>query len=151
MVKQLAKQPVNMDVALATLSALDIKLEIGISSSSLANSFQHGCSQGRASQIGVQNHSGGVDDRAQRKSQREVNLLLHRVGDPGESKLNPGCIQPGSSDFGAQAVEHGTGRVSHRRLAFGGHEGCQPGAAQQLIDRGKFAVKLGLVSDGHWE
>ena len=77
-----------MDVALAAVSGLDIELEIRISGSGISNMLQCGGRERRASQVGVQDHAGGVDDRTQRVSQRLPNLALDCIRDSREGEVD---------------------------------------------------------------
>ena len=64
--------------------------------------FQRGCRQRGAPQIGVQDDSGGVDDRTQRVSQRLPNLALDGVRDSGESEIDGGGVQLRGCNLRAQ-------------------------------------------------
>ena len=110
---------------------------------------QCGRCYGRSPEIGVQDDSGCVDHRTQRVTQRLPDLALDRAGDPGESKVHAGGIQPGSGYFGSQACQHSACRIRDRSLAIAGNDRGQLLALQQLIHRRKLAVKIGFGSNRH--
>ncbi len=121
-IQQLAEQPVHMHVALAALPGFDIELQIRISRRSLANVFQSGSRQRGASQVGVEDHAGRIDDCTQRVAQRLAGLACDRVRDSGEGEINGGGVQSSSGNLGTQAREYGAGGVGHGGVAFAGND-----------------------------
>ena len=68
-----------MHVTLATVSGLDIEFQVRISGSGVSNMLQRGGCEGRASEVGMKDHAGGIDDGTQRVSERLPNLSLDSV------------------------------------------------------------------------
>ena len=68
--QQLFEQAINVDVALAPFSGIDIELQIAVAGGSFADVLERGFTQRRASEIGMQNDTGGIDDRPQRVAER---------------------------------------------------------------------------------
>ena len=58
-----------MDVALATLAGFNVELEIGVTGCGFCNVLQRRAGKGSTPEIGVENHSSSIDDRAQRIGQ----------------------------------------------------------------------------------
>ena len=73
-----------MRVALAPLAAGKIEFQIRVTARNLGNVLQRSFAEGRASQIGVQNDSGGVDDWAQRIGEPALNEKKHVFRYPGD-------------------------------------------------------------------
>ncbi len=80
--EELLEQPVNVDVALPALAGRQIEFEIGIGARRGADVIERSGSQRRASQIGVQDHAGGVDHAAAANSSAtgEVDARPLRTG-----------------------------------------------------------------------
>ena len=148
-IQQLAEQSVHVHVALAALPGFDIELQIRISRGSVANVFQSGSCQRGASQVGVEDDAGRIDDRTQRVAQRLPDLARDRVRDSREGEVNGGRIQSPRRNLGAQTGQYGASGVGNGGVAFAGNDRGQSGAVQQLIDGRKLAVKLGFRSCWH--
>ena len=88
LIEQLCKQPLKVDIPLAALSSSNIKFQIRIATGNLMDALQRRCSQRRPAQVGVQNDSGSVDYRLQRKFQRAVQFTGNGFCKPGKRKLH---------------------------------------------------------------
>ena len=77
--------------------------------------FQRGSRQRGASQVGVEDHAGRIDDRTQRVTQRLANLACDCVRDSGEGEINGGRVQSRGRNLGAQAAVRRGRRRSRRR------------------------------------
>src|SRR5438309_10333685 len=66
-----------MNIALSAFPRLEIEFEIRITARRRANMIEGLASQRRASEIGVQNYAGGINDRQQRVAQRLSELAFN--------------------------------------------------------------------------
>ena len=147
--QQLAKQTVDVDVALTTLAGCEIELQIGIAGSGLANVIQGVLRQRSASEIGVQDHAGGVDHRTQRVTQRLPQAPLDRIRQPGDRELHSLRVQPASSDFVSQPRQHRASRVGESNVTLPGSQSSAFRLAEQLVHRRQLAIEIRLGSSFH--
>ena len=87
LMQQLAKQAINVDIALASLPGVEIELQIGICRGSLSHMLQRGSRQRGASQVGVKDDSGCIDDRTKRVTRRLPHLALDRSRNSGKGQV----------------------------------------------------------------
>ncbi len=81
--EQFLKKAVNVDVSLAAFAGLEIELKVGVGKSRLANVVEGSGGEWRASEIGVEDDAGRVDDGAQRVAERLAKLALDGGGEAG--------------------------------------------------------------------
>src|SRR5260370_10076507 len=102
-----------MRIAFPTLAVLDVELKAGITAGNLAHALQRSISQGRASQIGMQDDPRGIDDRAQRRLQALAQLALDRLRNSLHRDFNtPGIEMPGR-DFSAQTRKNAARAIGY--------------------------------------
>ena len=85
--EKLLEQAIHMDVALPALAGCEVEFEIGIGARRGADVIERTRSQRRASEIGVQDHAGGVDERPQRVTQRLAELAFDCCGQAAEREI----------------------------------------------------------------
>src|SRR5271166_5513843 len=100
-----------MDVALPALSRRQIKFEIGINAGRGADLIQGVSSKWSASQVGVQNHTGGVDQRQQRVTHRLPQLTFDSREEAAKGELQRFLVKLGiaslaAGDFLAKPRQH---------------------------------------------
>src|SRR5690242_19719033 len=78
--EQFLKQPVNVNVALPSLAGVEIEFQVGIYGSGLADMIERLSGERRASQVRMQYHTGGIDDRFERMRQRAAQFSKNRIG-----------------------------------------------------------------------
>ena len=78
-VKQAAKQSVDVDIPLASFAGVDVEFQVGKASGGFADVRQRGFSQRSSAKIRVQDDAGRVDHRPQRMPERPAKRLLDGV------------------------------------------------------------------------
>ena len=71
-----------------------------------------------ASQIGVEDYTGGVDDFLERIAERPSQLALNGFGNALNGKLGSTFVEVACADCLAQAIENGADRVSSSGAAL---------------------------------
>ena len=112
--QKLAEQAINMNIAFATSTGFDIELEIRVTASGLTNVGQRRSRQRRASEVGVENDSCCVYDRAQGIARGLMHPAFHLALKSGKSQVDAILVEQASSNFLTQECQHGTCRVGHR-------------------------------------
>ena len=106
-----AKQAIDMDVALAANSSLNVEFEVGEPSGNFRGMSKRGFGKGSAPQIRVQNNAGCIDDWAQGMPKRLANVFFDGFAQSPDRESQCGLLQQSGSNFFPQASEHGAGRV----------------------------------------
>ena len=75
-----------MNVALAARAGLEIKFKIRKASGSFLNVAQRSLGQRSATEIRVQDHAGGIDDRAQRMAERLPKMVFEGAAQSVQGK-----------------------------------------------------------------
>src|SRR5208282_1313785 len=94
-----------MHVAFSALASCQIEFEIGIGARSGTYMVERGGSQRRATEVRVQDHSRGIDERQQGVTQRLAKLAFHGCSQPAECQLQGLLVHFAVADFLAQAAE----------------------------------------------
>ena len=76
-VQQFGEQAIDVNVTLAALASREIEFQVRVALRNFGSMFQRSWLSGSASEVGVQDDAGRVDDRAQRVSERLLQLLLY--------------------------------------------------------------------------
>src|SRR5690348_9664813 len=118
--KQTLEESLHMDIAFAALSRVEVKFQIGIARRDADEVLEGIAREGRASQIGMEDYAGGVDDFLERMPERAPQFALNCFGNAVDGKLRSVFLEAARGDFLAQAIENGADRVSssHAALAF---------------------------------
>jgi hypothetical protein len=96
-----------MDVALAALSGRQIELEIGIGARRGAQMIKRLNCQRSASEIGVQDYPGGIDQRPQRIGERVAELALDYGREIADGKGQGWFVEFSTRDLRAQTRQDG--------------------------------------------
>jgi len=118
LVEQACGQPLDVHVALAALAGGDIELQIAVNAGDFADAFERGFGQRRASQVGVQDYSRGIDHRTQRGRERLPQPALDCSRQSTDREFDARSIKTAGSDLLAQGLEHFAGGLGHRGTAF---------------------------------
>ena len=111
--------------------------------------FQRRPAERRASQVGVQDDAGRVDDRAQRVGQRLSQPLLHRPRQLIEPRPDLRLVELARGDVGAQLFQHRACGRDGRAAAFALNQGLDRRIAQQFVERRQQAEQGGLAHSFH--
>src|SRR5262249_45075262 len=144
-VRSRREEPPQGDVALAASARRNVELQVRVTARNFTDAPYGGFWQRRAAEIGVQNYTGGINDRAERKRHGCAQAAGNRVRQARQGKLHVlGADQTARGNLFAQLGQHGADRICQRRLAFPGKQRREFRRAEQVVDRGKKAVEIGF-------
>ena len=84
--QQALKQAFDVDIALAAGAGGEIEFEIAVGGGGLADVIDCGFAERSSAQVGVQDYSGGIDERAKGIFRTIDELLFDGIGQTGESE-----------------------------------------------------------------
>ena len=126
-----------MTQAAAALATFKVIFQRAVARADLDHGVNGGFGEGRAAQVGVQNHAGGVDDAAQAKAEflRELRGGVFEQGGAGRQRCVAGadgraCLLQGC----AQGLQRGRAAVLRAERLAGGV--CQQGIDRRQIAQG---------------
>jgi hypothetical protein len=157
--QELQEQAVDMDVALPALAGGEVEFEISIGARRGAEVIERTRSQRRASEIGVQDHAGGVDERPQRVTQRLAELAFDCRGQAAEREIQRFLAYLGAwdltvsdstaGDFLAKVREHEADTFGDGGMTLTFDQRLYVGLAEKFVRRRQFLKQSGLVCGGH--
>ncbi len=107
-----------MDIALASFSRSKIKFQIGITGRDVDEMLERFAREWRASQIGMKNYAGCINNFPERIAKRASQLALDRFGNAIYGKLGSIFVEAAFADFPSKAIENGADRVSSSGAAL---------------------------------
>ena len=142
--QQLAEQAVHVDIALAPLAGLDIELQVRITRGGFADVFQRGRRQRRAPQIGVQDHSGGVDYGGKRITATACTFALGLHSRSPRAQIAGRQRQDGlrQSRLRKRRQNRANGVRQQPRGLPAASSGANSARCDKLIDGGNLAVQV---------
>src|ERR1700733_1484206 len=147
--KQLTKQPVNVNIALPAFSHLKIQFQIRVSRSRLANVVERRGRNWRASKIRMQNYACSVDDRPKRMAKVLPQFTFNRGRKPGERDIQRVLVQTISGNFPAQALDDAANALGDGRMTFARDERPQFWLLEKFVGRRKLLKKRRLGRAWH--
>ena len=121
-------------VALPALAGAQVEFQVGVAGGKIKDLPGSFDAQGRASQVGVQHHAGGVDDRLQRCAQPFTHLRRHFLRQVKEKFAQPRFRKSGA-DLLAHASQHFSRRPQHQRATRFFRQRAQPLVLQKFVHR----------------
>ena len=138
-----------MYVTLAALAGGEIELEIGITLRDAGSMFQRRGAQWCPPEIGMQNDTGGVDDRAQRSRQRLPDLAFDRRGQIAQRAFELIFIDHARADGATKLEQCEARRFQRDGPPFARGQLLQGIAAHQLVDRWQQTKEVGFGCGAH--
>ena len=114
--------------------------------------IEHCGSQRRASEIGVQDDAGGIDDRLQRVTQRLAQLTFDRCGQAPECEVQGFLVELAAGDFLVDLLpktrQHGADTFGDGGMTLTFDQRLHVGLAQKFVRRRQLLKQRGFV--GEW-
>ena len=132
-----------MDVTLPAFSRCEIEFKIGVGASRCPDMIERNRSQRRASEIRVQDHTGGIDERQQRITQRLAELTFDRCRQPSKRKLQrffvqlPACNLP-AANLPAKARQHDPNTFGNGGMPLAFDQRLHVRLAEKFVSRRQF-------------
>src|ERR1700676_5273623 len=128
-----------MHVPLATSADTEIKFEIAVTRSRLADVFTSGIAQRSTSEVGMQDHAGGIDYRPQRIAHGMAKLLFDRGRQARKRKLQSALVEQSECNFLPQSRNYGARRVCHQFMSVARDQCDDRRAAHYIVHGRQFA------------
>src|SRR5271157_103885 len=138
-----------MDVALPAFPGREIEFEIGIGAGRGSDAIERRGGQRRASEIGVQDHARGVDERQQRITERLAELSFDRRGQAAECEVERFLVELAVGDFLAQARQHDADAFGDGGMTLAFNQRLHIGLTEKFVRRRQFLKQRGFVGRGH--
>src|SRR5579859_26345 len=132
-----------MRIALAALAMFNIEFKVGVTRGDFSYSLQHGLAQRRAAQVGMQDDSGGINYRTQRRPQRLPQLSLYRLRNSLHRHFDAFAVEMTRRYFSTQLSKNAAGSVGNGSVAFGARGFGQ--IVENFVQRRKQAVEIGFA------
>src|SRR5438270_10138190 len=90
---------------------------------------------GRATEIGVKNHPGGIDNLLQRVAERATQFALDRICNAFNRELRSSAIESAAADLGTQAAQDCANRITSGGTAFATYRFADSRRAKDVVRR----------------
>jgi hypothetical protein len=111
--------------------------------------IEDGGSEGCTSEIGVQNHAGGIDDRAQRVAKRVAKLALDCFRETGEGEVQRVRIKLVLGNLTAQTRDNNANTFGEDCMPLTGDQSLELWQLKKLVSRGQLLKQDGFGRGGH--